>query len=138
MDITEVNPPAALCLSQMPVFCFQENRRGTKTFRHSDFETKIQQLLERTDCGWDLPVQTCPVCGSSLLKDGHDIPFETFLGFEGKVPDIDLNFSGDYQSVVHEYIRKLLAKTTLSGPERSAHAPPRPLCDGQGSFRKNQ
>jgi DNA polymerase-3 subunit alpha (Gram-positive type) len=112
MDITEVNPlPPHYVCPKCRFSAFKKTEEERKLFGTSDFETKIQQLLERTDCGWDLPVQTCPVCGSSLLKDGHDIPFETFLGFEGKkVPDIDLNFSGDYQSVVHEYIRKLFGQ----------------------------
>ncbi len=87
--ITEVNPlsPHYYC----------------RKCHYSDFTSEEVRAYSGM-CGWDMPDKLCPVCGEPLAKDGFDIPFETFLGFKGnKEPDIDLNFSGDYQSQAHKY-----------------------------------
>ena len=118
MNITEVNPlpPHYVCpkcnFSSFKMTSEEKTKYGLK-----NEEIKLQSILDKYESGFDLPKESCPVCNAEMNKDGHAIPFETFLGFKGdKVPDIDLNFSGDYQPVVHEYIR------TIFGKERTFRA----------------
>jgi len=112
MDITEVNPmPPHYVCPKCRFSSFKMTNPEKIKYGISDDEIRLQSLLDKVESGFDLPTERCPKCGTIMIKNGHSIPFETFLGFKGdKVPDIDLNFSGDYQPIVHEYIRGIFGK----------------------------
>ena len=118
MDITEVNPlPPHYVCPKCQFSSFKMTNDEKTRYGITDDEIRLQSILDKYETGFDLPKETCPKCGADMNKDGHSIPFETFLGFKGdKVPDIDLNFSGDYQPAVHEYIR------TIFGVDRAFRA----------------
>lgn len=123
--ITEVNPlkPHYYC----------------KKCHYYDFDSDlVKQYVGGAGC--DMPDRICPECGENLVKAGFDIPFETFLGFKGnKEPDIDLNFSGEYQSKAHEYTEVIFGKgqtfragTIGTVAEKTAEAYVRKYCEERG------
>lgn len=110
MKITEVNPlPPHYYCPNCHFSAFKLTQVEKEKYALNIEQQKLDEILQSVASGYDLPNKNCPCCNMPLKKDGQDIPFETFLGFAGdKTPDIDLNFSGDYQPRAHEYIRTLM------------------------------
>ena len=109
LNITEVNslPPHYVC-PKCHFSAFRYNDDELKKYKVKGEELELQELLNEYNVGPDLPPHACPHCNTLMEADGYNIPFETFLGFEGdKVPDIDLNFSGEYQAKAHDFCREI-------------------------------
>ncbi len=128
--ITEVNPlpPHYICPK-----CF-----------YTEFDSeRVKKYSGMSGC--DMPDAVCPQCGAPLKKEGHDIPFETFLGFKGdKEPDIDLNFSGEYQPRAHAYIGEIFgedysfrAGTVGSVAEKTAYGYVLKYCENRGITKRH-
>ena len=110
--ITEVNslPPHYIC-PKCKFSAFKYNPEQKEKYGQTSEQLIFEEVLQNTGCGFDLPEGICPICGEVLEGDGCDIPFETFLGFDGdKTPDIDLNFSGEYQGRAHNFCREIFGE----------------------------
>lgn len=118
MGITEVNAlaPHYYC-PHCHFMAMKYSDDEIKKYGLTEEEKELQDVLREYGTGYDLPKRVCPICGEELSQNGVDIPFETFLGFKGnKTPDIDLNFSGDFQAKAHEFCR------TVFGVDRAFRA----------------
>lgn len=146
MKITEVNslPPHYIC-PKCHFTAFKMTAEQKEKYGQTPEQLTLEKELQGADCGCDLPDRVCPVCGEKLQREGFDIPFETFLGFHGeKVPDIDLNFSGDFQPRAHEFCREVFgvdhafrAGTIGTIAEKTAYGYVKGWLERQGKTARN-
>lgn len=140
LEVTEVNPLAPHYYCPDCGYQFFKVIDPQAKENLTVIETKLQRNFDGITSGFDLPEAKCPHCGKTLHSDGHDIPFATFLGFAGdKVPDIDLNFSGEYQKRAHDYVRNLLgvdytfrAGTIQKAAEKTSYGYVKAYLDAEG------
>ena len=146
MKITEVNslPPHYVC-PKCHFTALKMNTEQKEKYGQTKEQLTLEEALQSADSGCDLPEARCPICGELLNRDGFDIPFETFLGFHGeKVPDIDLNFSGDFQPRAHEFCREVFgvdnafrAGTIGTIAEKTAYGYVKGWLERQGKTARN-
>lgn len=112
MGITEVNSlPQHYVCPKCYFTAFKLSPEEKRKYGQTEEQMLFEEDLQSYGTGYDLPKRKCPICGEDLNSDGCDIPFETFLGFNGnKIPDIDLNFSGEYQERAHDFCREIFGE----------------------------
>ena len=144
MEITEVNPLKAHYVCPKCHFTAFKFSEEEKEKYPQDIPSDFENELEKVSVGSDLLPLKCPHCGTELMRNGFDIEFETFLGFNGeKVPDIDLNFSGEYQAKAHLFCQKTFgidnafrAGTVSTVQIKTAYAYARDYYQTKGIFKR--
>ena len=146
MNITEVNglPPHYYC-PHCHFVAIKYSDEEKKIYERSAEQLMFEKALQEVDTGFDLEEAVCPICGKPLKRNGVDIPFETFLGSKTdvKVPDIDLNFSGEFQAKAHEFCRTMFGKdhafragTILTIADKTAYGYVRNFFERQGQVAR--
>ena len=146
MNITEVNglPPHYYC-PHCHFVAMKYSDEEKKIYERTPEQLAFEKALQEADTGFDLEEAVCPICGGKLKRNGVDIPFETFLGSKTdvKVPDIDLNFSGEFQAKAHEFCRTMFgvdhafrAGTILTIADKTAYGYVRNYFERQGKIAR--
>ena len=146
MNITEVNglPPHYYC-PHCHFTAIKYSDEEKKIYERSEEQLMFEKALQEVDTGFDLEEARCPICGELMKRNGVDIPFETFLGSKTdvKVPDIDLNFSGEFQAKAHEFCRTMFgedhafrAGTILTIADKTAYGYVRNYFERQGKVAR--